>query len=144
MCVCVQVSNYDQLQKRSQELIQDLANTEKKLLTYKQRSSESQRIIRELRLSVPRPARELEALKKELDEIRRTRQREVAAMEANNRKLRQQLVVQSEHSIALQKKLDDQMVELFSAQREVEDLHSLLEQVKPKRIIKKTPLRYAV
>lgn len=124
------MSDYELLQKRSLELAQEVENAEKKLLTYKHRNADNQRVIRELQSNIPRPTRELEALKKELDDIRRVRHKEMVTMETNNRELRRQLVAQSEYCVALQKKLDDQMVELLSAQREVQGVHSLLEQLR--------------
>lgn len=145
LCIlCMQMNDYDQLQKKSQELAQELANAEIKLSNYKHRNSDSQHLIRELQSNVPRPVRELEAVKKELDDIRRARQKELVGMETNNRGLRRQLAVQRQYSEALQKKLDDQMVELLSAQRQVQEVHSLLEQLNStgaKTNIKRMPSR---
>ena len=124
------MGDYDQLQQKSQELARELANAEKKLQEYKRRNSDNQRLVKDLQSRAPHPAQELEALKKELDEIRAAHHKEVFVMENNNKELRRQLVAQTEYAGVLQKKLDDQMLQLLSAQREVRDIHSTMEQLR--------------
>lgn len=48
-------------------------------------------------------------------------------LEYDKKQLGRELGVQMEHGLQLQKRLDEQLLQLKSAQHEVEDLHSLLE-----------------
>lgn len=127
---CTQVDDYDLLQKRCQDLSQELAVVEKRLSDYKRKNSDSQRLIKELQSKVPHPTHELEVLKRELEEIRKAHHKELYAIKNSNSELRRQLVVQTDYAGELQKTLDEQMLQLLSAQREVKDIHIILEQLR--------------
>ena len=63
-----------------------------------------------------------------MDRLQRTQHhKEMLLLQYDNKQLRKQLAHHAETVFQYQKKLDEQLVQLRSAQREVQDLHSLLE-----------------
>lgn len=62
-----------------------------------------------------------------MEQLRNSHHKQMLVLEYDNKQLSRQLAAQSEHTLLLQKRLDEQLVELRSAQRDVQDLHSLLE-----------------
>jgi len=118
----------------TQQLRQELATTDRKLLEYKRRNSDNQRLIKSLQSTKHHPpTQELDALKRELDGIRTAHHKEIHRLEGENRELRRLLAVQTELSNGLQKKVDDQMIELMSAQHDMKDIHHALEQMRMTR-----------
>ena len=119
-------------------LKQQLSDTQKQLMTserkfseakseHKKRNSEQQQVIRQLQTKLSRPSPEQLTLQSELEQMQKAHHRQMLVVEYENKQLRKQLGVQSEYSLELQKRLDEQTVQLRSAQREVDDLHSQLE-----------------
>lgn len=129
------MGNYHELQKRSNDLQQEVATIEKRLSEtkseYKRRISDQQRLIKDLQVKISHPSSKFEALQRELEQLRDTHQKEVLVMEYDKKELSRQLAIQNEYAHRLQDRLDEQLVQLMSAQREVQDVHSLLEHLKP-------------
>ena len=125
----------DNYQQRSNNLQQEVATIEKKLLEtkteYKRRISVQQHLIKDLQSKMSHPRSNLEVLQREVEQLRNTHQKEVLVMEYDNKELTRQLAVLTEYAHRLQDRLDEQLVQLMSAQREVQDVHSLLEHLKP-------------
>ena len=129
------MKDYQQLKKKVAGLQQCVAMADKKLsdtkIEYKRRVSEQKQLLKQLQSRQTRPIAELTSLQEQLDQLRKQHHHEMLVMEYDNKSLGKQLAVQTEHSIQLQRQLDEQLLQLKSAQREVEDLHSLVEQMKP-------------
>ena len=67
----------------------------------------------------------------ELEEARRTHQRQLLVAEYKEQQLRRQLASQSELCAGLQRQVEEQTVQLRAALREVEDLHYQLKHRAP-------------
>lgn len=110
------------------ELKQHLSLSESKLAEFKASHKHQQHTIKQLQDKVAQPLLEQVSLQAEVDQLRKTHHREMLVFEHDNKQLGRKLAAQTEHSFHLQKRLDEQLVQLRSAQREVQDLHTLLEQ----------------
>ena len=129
------MKDYQLLKKKVTELQHCAAMADKKLsdtkIEYKRRLSEQKQLLKQLQSRQARPIAELSSLQEQLEQLRKQHHNEMLVMEYDNKSLGKQLAVQTEYSIQLQRQLDEQLLQLKSAQREVEDLHSLVEQMKP-------------
>lgn len=125
------MSNYPQLEQKISELQQQLRTTEQRLseikMEHKRKSSEQQQLIKQLQTKFSRPSSEQLALRAELEQLGKTHHKEMLVVQYENQQLRKHLTVHSERSLQLQRQLDEQTVQLRSAQREVNDLHSQLQ-----------------
>ena len=129
------MKDYQQLRLKITELQQCAAVADQKLsetkMEYKRRLSEQKQIVKELQSRTSKPISELSSLQEEIEQLRKRHHKEMLVLEYDNKHLGKQLAVQTEYSLQLQRQLDEQMLQLKSAQREVYDLHSLVEQLKP-------------
>ena len=129
------MADYQSLKQRTLELQRQLTTASKKLsetkVEYKQRNSEQQQLIKSLQSRLSNPSPELLALQVEIERLQRTHQEEMIVFECDNQELRKQLSIQAEYCQELQKHLDGQMLQLRTAQREVDDLRQILEHLKP-------------
>ena len=129
------MKDYQQLKLKVSELQQRVSMADKKLseanIEYKRRLNEQKQLLKQLQSRHTRPVEELTSLQEEIERLRKQHHREMLVLEYDNKQLGKQLAVQTEYSLQLQRQLDEQLLQLKSAQREVEDLHSLVEQLKP-------------
>ena len=129
------MKDYQQLKQKVSELQQSLAVADKRLseakIEYKRRLTEQKQLLKQLQTRHARPVEELTSLQEEVEQLRKQHHKEMLVLEYDNKQLGKKLAVQTEHSLQLQRQLDEQLLQLKSAQREVEDLHSLAEQLKP-------------
>jgi antitoxin component of MazEF toxin-antitoxin module len=127
--------DYQQLKQKVSELQQCVAVANRKLseakIEYKRRLSEQKQLLKQLQMKHAKPISELASLQDEIERLQKQHHKEMLTLEHDNRHLGKQLAVQTEYSVQLQRQLDEQLLQLKSAQREVEDLHSLVEQMKP-------------
>ena len=100
-------------------------------IEYKRRLSEQKQLLKQLQMKHAKPISELASLQDEIERLQKQHHKEMLTLEHDNKHLGKQLAVQTEYSIQLQRQLDEQLLQLKSAQREVEDLHSLVQQMKP-------------
>lgn len=128
------MKDYQQLKQKVSELQQSLAVADKKLseakVEYKSRLTEQKQLLKQLQTRHARPVEELTSLQEEVEQLRKQHHKEMLVLEYDNKQLGKKLAVQTEYSLQLQRQLDEQLLQLKSAQREVEDLHSLAEQLK--------------
>ena len=129
------MKDYQQLKQKVSELQQCVTVADTKLsevkVEYKRRLSEQKQLLKELKTKHSKPITELASLQKEIELLQKQHHKEMLTLEYDNQHLGKQLAVQTEYSIQLQRQLDEQLLQLKSAQREVKDLHSLVEQMKP-------------
>lgn len=129
------MKDYQQLRLKITELQQCVAVADQKLsetkAEYKRRLLEQKQIVKELQSRNSKPISELSSLQEEIEQLRKRHHKEMLVLEYANKHLGKQLAVQTEYSLQLQRQLDEQLLQLKSAQREVDDLHSLVEQLKP-------------
>lgn len=129
------MKDYQQLRVKVSELQQCVAVANQKIsetkIEYKRRLSEQKQVVKELQSRNSRPISELSSLQEEIEQLRKRHHKEMLVLEYDNKHLGKQLAVQTEYSLQLQRQLDEQLLQLKSAQREVEDLHSIVEQLKP-------------
>lgn len=129
------MKDYQQLKQKVSELQRCVAMADKKLseakIEYKKRLSEQKQLLKQLQTKHAKPISELASLQEELERLQKQHHKEMLTLEYDNKRLGKQLAVQTEYSMQLQRQLDEQLLQLKSAQREVEDLHSLVEQMKP-------------
>ena len=127
--------DYQQLKQKVSELQQCAAMADKKLseakIEYKRRLSEQKQLLKQLQTKHAKPISELASLQEEIERLQKQHHKEMVVLEYDNKRLGKQLAVQTEYSIQLQRQLDEQLLQLKSAQREVDDLHSLVEHLKP-------------
>lgn len=127
--------DYQQLKQKVVDLQQSASLAERRLtetkLEYKKRLADQKQVMKELQSRTARPIAELESLQEEIDRLRSGHHKEMLVLEYDNKELGKQLAAQTEHSLQLQRQLDEQLVQLKTAQREVDDLHSIVEQLKP-------------
>ena len=127
--------DYHQLKQKVSELQRCVALADRKLseakTEYKSRLSEQKQLLKKLQMKQAKPISELASLQDEVERLQKQHHKEMLTLEYDNKRLGKQLAVQTEYSIQLQRQLDEQLLQLKSAQREVEDLHSLVEQMKP-------------
>lgn len=113
------------------ELKQKLALSESKRVELKASQNQQQLAIQHLQDELSRAPLEQVSLQAEIDQLRKMHHKEMLVMEYDSKQLGRQLATQTENSVHLQRRLDEQLVQLRSAQREVQDLHSLLEHAHP-------------
>ena len=127
--------DYQQLKQKVSELQRCVAMADRKLseakIEYKRQLSEQKKLLKQLQMKHAKPISELASLQDEIERLQKQHHKEMFTLEYENKCLGKQLAVQTEYSIQLQRQLDEQLLQLKSAQREVEDLHSLVEQMKP-------------
>ena len=127
--------DYQQLKQKVSELQQRVAVADRKLsetkIEYKRRLSEQKQLLKQLQMKHAKPISELASLQDEIEQLQKQHHKEMLTLEHDNKHLGKQLAVQTEYSVQLQRQLDEQLLQLKSAQREVEDLHSLVQQMKP-------------
>lgn len=130
----MKMRDYQQLKQKVSELQQCLAMADEKLsevkTEYKRRHSEHKQLLKQLQTRHAKPISELASLQEEIEQLRKQHHKEMLVFEYDNKQLGKQLAIQTEYSIQLQRQLDEQLLQLKSAQREVEDLHSLMEHLK--------------
>lgn len=109
------------------ELKQQLSSLEERHSELKASHKQQQLTIRQqqARLAVHTP--EQLTLQAEMDKLRKCHHKEMLVLEYDNKQLRRQLAGQAEYVLQLQRRLDEQLIHLKAAQREVQDLHSLIE-----------------
>lgn len=113
------------------ELRQQLSFSESKCGELKSGQKHQQGIIKQLQARLSKPNSELASLQAEVDRLRKAHHKEMLVLEYDNKQLGRQLAAQTENTIHSQKRLDEQLVQLRSAQREVQDLHFMLEHSQP-------------
>ena len=95
---------------------------------YKRRSTQQQGLIKQLQTQLSRQSHAgLVRLEAELTQLHESHCSEVAAMANDRRRLQEQLEQTAAVARASQRKAEEQMVQLLAAQREVEDLHAMLQ-----------------
>ena len=92
---------------------------------------QQQLTIRQLQEKLSKAPLEQVSLQAEIDQLHKMHHKEMLVMEYDNKQLGRQLTARTENCVHLQRRLDEQLVQLRSAQREVQDLHSLLEHTLP-------------
>lgn len=124
------IQHHEQRQKIS-ALQRQLTHSESKYGDLKTSHKQLQHTTKQLQARLSQPNLEVASLRAELDQLQRTRQKEKLVSDFDNKQLRRQLEDQASHTLQLQMKLDEQLIQLRSAQREVQDLQSLLEHTIP-------------
>lgn len=126
-CINMQYDDYHQLKCKVTELQRQLSNSENKVSELKSNHKQQQNTIKQLRVQLSQPSLELTSLQDELTQLHETHHKQMLVMGYDNKQLRKQLAMQVECGVRLQKRVDEQLLQLKSAQREVKDLQSLLE-----------------
>lgn len=114
------------------ELKKQLSHSESKYSEVKASYRQQQLIMKQLQARLAQPNMEILGLQAEMERLRKAHHREMLVLEYDNKQLSRHLATQTEHSHQLQRRLDEQHVQLRSAQREVEDMQSLLDHVYPR------------
>lgn len=114
------------------ELRQQLSCSESKCSELKSIQKHQQSTIKQLQAKLSRPSLEVVSLQAEVERLRKAHHKEMLVLEYDNKQLGRQLAAQTEQMVNSQKRLDEQLVQLRSAQREVQDLHSMLEHTQPR------------
>lgn len=122
-----QFADYNHLKHEVSELRQQVSLSENKYAELKASHRSQQLTIRQQQTMLSQPRLEQASMQAEMEQLRRTHHKQMLVMEYDNKHLGRQLAAQSEHILSLQRRLDEQLVQLRSAQREVQDLQSLLE-----------------
>lgn len=104
---------------------------ESKCAELRSNQKQQQSTIKQLQVKLSKPDTELMALQAEVERLYKAHHKEMLVLEYDNKQLGRQLAAQTEHTVHCQKRLDEQLVQLRSAQREVQDLHFMLERFKP-------------
>lgn len=124
-------SDYNQLKKKVAELKQQLSFSESKCAELRSNQKQQQATVKQLQAKLSKPGMELVSLQTEVERLRKVHHKEMLVLEYDNKQLGRQLAAQTEDVIHYQKRLDEQLVQLRSAQREVQDLHFMLERSQP-------------
>lgn len=113
------------------ELKQQLSFSESKCSELRSSQKQQQAAMKQLQAKLSKPGMELLSLQAEVERLRKVHHKEMLVLEYDNKQLGRQLAAQTEHAVHYQKRLDEQLVQLRSAQREVQDLHFMLERSQP-------------
>ena len=113
------------------ELKKQLSHSESKYSEMKASYRQLQLIQKQLQGRLAQPNVEILELRAEIERLRKAHHREMLVLEYDNKQLSRHLATQVEHSHQLQRRLDEQHVQLRMAQREVEDMQSLLDHAYP-------------
>ncbi len=92
---------------------------------------QQQLTLKQLQAKLSQPNLELLSLQAEVEQLRKAHHRELLVLEYDNKQLGRHLAAQTEHSHQLQRRLDEQLLQLRTAQRDVQDVHTLLEHTHP-------------
>ena len=109
------------------ELKQQLSSSENRCSELKAIQKHHQSTVKQLQAKLSKPSPELMSLQAEMEHLRKVHHKELLVLQYDNKQLRRQLTEQTEQSIVSQARLDEQLVQLRSTQREVQDLHFMLE-----------------
>ena len=116
-----------QLKCKVAELQKQLSDSESKRNELKSSHKQQQNNIKQLQAQLSQPSPDLIATRGKLAQLHETHHKQLLVLEYDKKQLGRQLDLQMEHGLQLQKRLDEQLLQLKSAQHEMEDLHTLLE-----------------
>lgn len=129
---------FSECKQKLAQLKQQLSLSDAKCVELKSGQKNQQAVIKQLQSRLSKPHQDLMALQAELEQTRKAHHKELLVLEYDNKQLGRQLAAQTERAIHFQKMLDEQLVQLRSAQREVQDLHFMLENTQPHRTLNKS------
>lgn len=109
------------------ELKQQLSSSENRCSELKAIQRHQQSTIKQLQAKHSKPSPELMSMQAEMEHLRKSHHKEVLVLQYDSKQLRRQLAEHAEQTVASQKQLDEQLLQLQSAQREVQDLHFMME-----------------
>ena len=122
----MQFNDYHQLKRAVTDLQQELSNSESKCSELTASHKQQEHTLKQLQTQLSQPS-DLISLQDELSQLRVSHRKQLLVLEFDKKHLGKQLAVQMEHGLQLQKRLDQQLLQLKSAQHEVDDLQSLLQ-----------------
>ncbi len=115
------------MKSESSLLRQQLADSKTTVCELESSNRKHQHTIERLQSQMSQTLPDMATVHKELAQLQEVHKRQVLVLEYDKKQLYKKLQTQVEHNGRLQSRLDEQLLQLKSTQREVEDLHFILE-----------------
>ena len=138
---CIQSADCLQLKLEASHLKQLCTNLEATISELEACNKKQQQAIQQLHSELSQTTPDIAALTEELTQMQEAHHRQVLVLEYDKKQVCKHLEKQVEQNTRLQRRLDEQLLQLKSAQREVEDLHNLLDHKAPHRDTEETQTR---